>query len=318
MGLRNGIIVDASADIPQSLRAHPQLRILPVLIQLKDELIKDKRDAAQAREFNRTHLNITNADYAKSVPYSEADISDFFMRQVACDFDHAFGIFVTGTRSPIYKNAFAASTRVIQDSVSVRNDAGIKGPLYVECYDSGSMFSGFGALVMEMLRTLSINGSQTGIRARLEEVTKRTYCYAVPDDIDFVMRRARAKGEDSVTKLEASIGKLFNQRRIVRAHRGQTESVGRATGFENACGHVLGLALAQLERGLAAPVMSISFAGDIKEVESWSSFGTLKRRAQELGVELGLCEMSPANSVNIGARAFSVGFIADSHEADFS
>jgi hypothetical protein len=32
-------------------------------------------------------------------------------------------------------------------------------------------------------------------------------------------------------------------------------------------------------------------------------------------VQLCLCEMAPTNSVNLGARTLSVGFIAEPHEA---
>ena len=60
----------------------------------------------------------------------------FLLENVAVDFDHVFGLFVMSTRSPIFRAAFDAASRVITDSMPVRVRAGVKGPLLVECHDS--------------------------------------------------------------------------------------------------------------------------------------------------------------------------------------
>lgn len=67
---------------------------------------------------------------------------------------------------------------------------------------------------------------------------------------------------------------------------------------------------------MLAPFIAVSYSGDTTEVEALPEYRELQKEAQAKGVALTLQEMAPTNSVNAGANALSVGFIAQPHAAD--
>jgi fatty acid-binding protein DegV len=162
--LKLGILIDASAEVPPRVLANPHVRVLPISIQIDDKLYKDERQEAFTREFNSQYLNMRAAEVSQSVPPATDLISQFFADHIALEFDHVFGLFITSTRSPIFKNAFTTASKAINDTMAQRAQAGIKGPLFVECYDSMNAFTGYGVQVMEVLRKFEERQSAATIR----------------------------------------------------------------------------------------------------------------------------------------------------------
>jgi DegV family protein with EDD domain len=313
MALRNGLMIDASAELPEDVLRDARLAVLPVKIQIGDRYFLDARDAATTQAFTATYLDRNAAENARSVPYRDDEMRAYFLDKVATQFDHVFGLFVTRTRSTIYDSAFAAASRVIGESVPVRNAAGLKGPLFVECYDSQNLITGYGVLVLEMLRTLDYSGSQAGIRARLESIIPRAYTYLAPRDLEFILTRGRARGDQSVGLFSAAAARFLNVLPVLMGHRGDTAAVAKLRGYEQGRDYVLRLARRELQRGLLAPYIAVSFSGDTDEVRALPQFQALCDDARAKDVTVTLCAMSPTNAVNVGAGALAVGFIAEEH-----
>lgn len=131
--LKLGILIDAAAEVPAAALVNPHVLLLPVGIQIDATMVTDERDPAITRRFNSKFLNLRSAEVSKSVPPSAETISKYFSDRIALNFDHVFGLFVTSTRSPIFRTAFDASSKAINDTMGQRRAAGIKGPLLVEC-----------------------------------------------------------------------------------------------------------------------------------------------------------------------------------------
>jgi DegV family protein with EDD domain len=314
--LKLGILIDASAEVPPSVMANPHVRVLPISIQIDDKQYKDERKEAFTREFNSRYLNMRAAEVSQSVPPSEQLISGFFADHIARDFDHVFGLFVMSTRSPIFKNAFAASSKAIHDTMALRAQAGIKGPLFVECYDSLNAFTGYGVQVMEVLRKFEERQSAATIRASMQNLCKNSYCYVAPSQLDFIITRAKAKGEQSIGKLGQFAAKMLGVIPIVRGHQSTSEAVAKVRGVPAARDHVLNLARRELARGLLAPFINLSFSGDTETVRALAAYDSLCAEAKAKNVTVSLHETSPSSSINLGPDALSVGFIAQAHEAE--
>jgi hypothetical protein len=150
----------------------------------------DERNPDATRDFNARMLDLKTAEVSRSVPPDEPEIRKFMIDQLGTEFDHVFGLFVTSTRSPIFKNAFEAASRAITDSMPVRMRAGIKGPLLVECYDSQNLFSGYGVQVLEALREFEAEPLVANIRTHMQELSKSSYGYLAPSNLDFLLTRA--------------------------------------------------------------------------------------------------------------------------------
>ncbi|MGE0496799.1 MAG: DegV family protein [Ramlibacter sp.] len=314
--LRLGIVIDSAAEVPPTVLANPHVRMLPVKIRIDDKRYIDERNPEATRDFNARMLDLKTAEVSRSVPPDEPEIRKFMVDQLSTDFDHVFGLFVTSVRSPIFKNAFEAASRVITDSMPVRMRAGIKGPLLVECYDSQNLFSGYGVQVLEALRNFEAEPLVANIRTQMQELSKSAYGYLAPSNLDFLLTRARARGDTSVGMLGQAAAKMLGILPVLRGHQGKTEAAAKVRGVPAARQHVLNLARRELDRGLLAPFIAISYSGDTADVQALPEYRSLVQQAQAKGVQVTLQEMSPTNSVNTGANALSVGFIARPHSAD--
>jgi fatty acid-binding protein DegV len=312
--LKLGILVDAAAEVPASVLANPHVRMLPISIQIDDKIYRDVRDGAFTREFNSKYLNLRAAEVSQSIPPSSDMISKFLVEHIALEFDQVFGLFVASTRSPIFKNAFAAASKAINDTMAVRLQAGIKGPVLVECYDSLNFFSGYGVQVMEALRQFEAAPSVSHVRTSMQQLSKSAYCYVAPSQLDFVLTRAKAKGEESVGKLGQMAAKMLGVIPVLRGFQGQTAAVAKVRGVPAARDHVLDIARRELARGLLAPFINLSFSGDISLVEALPAYRSLCDEATAKGVTVSLQEMSPSGSINLGPNALTVGFMAREHE----
>jgi DegV family protein with EDD domain len=311
--LKLGLLIDASAEVPASVLANPHVRMLPIPIQIDEQLFVDERQEAFTRDFNSQYLNLRAAEVSQSIPPSSEAISQFLVDHIAGDFDHVFGLFVASTRSPLFKNAFTAATKAIGDTMVQRAKLGIKGPLLVECHDSLNVFAGYGVQVMEALRQFEAEPSVANIRANIQRLSQNAYCYVAPSQLDFIVTRARAKGDHSVGALGKAAAKMLGILPILRGHKGATEAVAKVRGVAAAQSYVLDIARRELHRGLWAPFINLTYSGTIETVQAMPAYNQLCAEANAKGVTVSLQETSPTGSINLGPNALGVGFIGPEH-----
>jgi DegV family protein with EDD domain len=312
--LKLGIVIDAAAEVPQAVLDDPRVRLLPISVQIEDGVVIDKREPSVTSDFNKQFLNLRVAEISRSVPPDEAQIRQFFLDNISLHFDHVFGLFVTSTRSPLFKSALNAASQVISDSLPPRQAKGIKGPLFVECYDSLNMSSGYGVQVQEALRQFDTDPSTANLRTQFADLGRKAYTYLAPNQLDFLLTRAKARGDSSVGFLSGAAAKMLGVLPILRCHNGDTAAVDKVRGATNAQQTVLDLARRELQRGLLAPFINLSYSGPMEEVLAMPNYTSLVQEAQIKGVQVSLQETSPTMSVNFGPRALAVGFIANAHE----
>ena len=224
-----------------------------------------------------------------------------------------FGLFVTSTRSPIFKTAFDTASKAINETMPLRRQAGIKGPLLVECYDSLNMFTGYGVQVMEALRQFDAEPSVANIRDNMQKSSKNAYCYVAPSNLDFILTRAKAKGEKSVGALGAAAAKILGLLPIISCNQGVTSSVAKVRGAAVARSCVLDLARRELARGLLSPYINLSFSGNTGTVATLPAYAKPHEEATHKDVTVSLQEMSPTNSINLGPDALTAGFMAQAY-----
>ena len=154
--------------------------MLPVGIQIDAQIFSDQRNPSLTRDFTERFLDVRSAEVPRSVPPGSAAIGSFIKERIALDFDHVFGLFVTSTRSPIFRTAFDTASKAINETMPLRRQAGIKGPPQVECHDSLNMFTGYGAQVMEALRQFDAEPSVANIRDNMQSPAKTRTAISPP------------------------------------------------------------------------------------------------------------------------------------------
>jgi fatty acid-binding protein DegV len=116
--------------------------------------------------------------------------------------------------------------------------------------------------------------------------------------------------------LGQAAAKMLGIMPILRGAQGKTEAVAKVRGVAAARQHVLNLARREVGRGLLAKYVCVSYSGNTADVEALPEYQSLLLEAKAKDVTVTLQEMAPTNSVNAGANALSVGFIAQPHPAE--
>jgi fatty acid-binding protein DegV len=169
--------------------------------------------------------------------------------------------------------------------------------------------------VLEALREFEAEPLVANIRTHMQALSKSSYGYLAPSNLDFLLTRARARGDTSVGFLGQTAAKVLGVMPVLRGFQGKTEAVAKVRGVAAARQHVLNLARREVGRGVLAPFVAVSYSGDTADVLALPEYRSLVTEAQAKGVQVTLQEMAPTNSVNTGPNALSVGFVGQPHDA---
>jgi fatty acid-binding protein DegV len=311
--MRFGMLVDAACDLPPSFVAQHPVHVLPIPIRVADKGLVDDRDEAATRKFYERVLAAGITD-VESLPYSETTIETLFVDKLVLDFDYVVCLAIDSKHSPIYERLQKSSFPILTRYRAARQAAGMAGPFAMRVLDSGSLFAGQGVQALELARLFRADTPVTRIFKRMEEIIAQTYTYVVPDDLYYLYTRARRRGDRGVNFLGYTVGKALDVKPVMRCLRGKTGSVAKVRRFALAAERVFANVTREIERGLVAPFVNLSYGGDVAPIRLLSGYQAMARAATTRGVEVHWCHLSMAAGVNVGPRALSVGLVAQAHE----
>jgi fatty acid-binding protein DegV len=309
-------VTDAAADLPDSVLSHPKLRILPVHVNSNGKKLLDTRDISQTLDFYRQHLSLSSTVSAFSDPLSVDEMTAYFGTALATGFDELLGVFVSSTRSVMFSRAKEATKRARMESFPQRLQQGKPTTISADCVDSKALFSGYAAQVLDLLDHIDRGAGISHTIDRQHAIAPHTYTYMAPDDVDFILRRAAAKGEKSVNPVVAFAARTLGVTPVIRAHLGETQQVARHASRSKARQSLFALGQRLIaERALLSPHVCLGYSGPIEEVRAMPGFAELQSDATHAGVQLHLSHTSMTSAVNVGPRALNLGVIAREHAA---
>ncbi|MBM7334577.1 MAG: DegV family protein [Alcanivorax sp.] len=308
--MRIGLVVDSGCDLPKSFIDEYGLLVLPVSIRLGDQVIVDDRDPQRTRQFYATEV-AEKAHDAESVPFTMEQIKALFLERVVLDFDYALVQTVPKSRSPIFANATEASHAILREYKPIRKRAGVEGPFALRVTDSQTLFAGQGALAAETVRLIESGMKITEIRQSVEVLASQATGYAVVPDIYYLHKRAKKRGDKSVSWAGAILGNALDIKPVLCARQDETFPVAKMRGFDAGVEAIFRHAVRCIERGLTAPVICVSYAGDESRIRQMPGFDKLAAAARDHDVALLLSTMGLTGAVNIGPGALSLGMIVD-------
>jgi DegV family protein with EDD domain len=310
--MRLGLTVDSACDLPWSFLEQNNVFVLPISVRINGELVEDTRDPQQTLNFYRSGV-LSKGHDVESVPYSTEQIRRLFLDKIVIDYDFAFIQTITKTRSPIYEHAYQAMHRILGEYRERRQGAGVSGPFSMRVVDSRTLFAGQGVIAAETMRLIKENVPRNELRTRVEVLTTQAYGYAVVPHLYYVRERGRKKGDSSVSFVGAVLGKALDIVPILCGHNGDTFPVAKARGFESAVQRLFAYAEQRIRRGLLAPYVCISYAGEEDIISQLPGFDQLARTARENNIKLLTSMMSTTGGANIGPGAVSLALIAEPH-----
>lgn len=302
--MRIGIIADASCDLPEAFLREFNIGILPVTVVLDSDSFDDDRDTAQTQRFYAEQLAARGLN-ARTVAYSAEQTRDLLRERYLPACDYAFCITLSGNRGKTYENTARAAFAILADEQSGEQPT---RPFSLRVIDSRSMFSGTGVLVAEAAKLARDRGSPFALRRRLEALRDTICAYMVPGDLYYLRTRAQRKGDRSVDALSYLIGSALDLRPVLLGYRGDTQVVARVRGYEHAVERMFAHVARQIELGIEAKHLCVSYGGELEVLASLPGYTVLRDVAARHGIELLASVMSAAAAVNVGAGCVSVAY----------
>ena len=314
--MRYGIVVDSCCDLPGSVFAENRIMIMPIRIRIDGAEFDDDRSPETVAKFFDEKLG-TRSHNAETEPFTAEQVTELFLSRLVIDYDCVFCHTITASRSLIHANAKQASLAILNRYHPIRKAAGVSGPFVLRLIDSGTLFSGQGIGVLELIRMIGENAATGAIRERVEYIDHNTYAFMIPRDLYYLRARAQKKGDNSVGWVSATLGSALDIKPILQGSRGETKPVGKVRGFDAGSKALFAYACARVRAGLLVPVVCLSYGGDLAELHGLHGYASLSETCAEHGVELLESPMSVTGMVNVGVGAVTLGFAATEHDAQF-
>lgn len=308
--MRIGIVTDSCCDLPRPFLDEHKIVILPITIQGSGATFIDTRDPAATQAFFERQTVAGAADF-ESVPYSSDQIRELFLSRLVVEFDYVFCLTVMGSRSLIHQNAMQASLAILNNYRPIREQAGLTKPFSLRVFDSRNLFPGQGLIVAELARMAAADATTSDLIRHVERLTQHTQAFLVPADLGQLRHQARRKGDKSVGLLSYALGSALDIKPVVRGYRGETAPVGRVRGFDAGVDKLIDLTTREMEHGLVAPTVCLSYGGNPAAVQNMPAYQRLMLAAKQHGVSVHLCEMSTTAAVNIGAGGLAIAFASE-------
>ena len=308
--MRFGLVTDSACDLPRSFFDDYRIAILPISIRSGQRIIVDKRDPAVSQAFYRDTLSQPGGDY-ESIPYSKDQIRELFLSRLVLEYDYVFCITVMGSRSLIYENATQASFAILNSYRQQRARAGVEGPFKLLVVDSRNLFPGQGVIVAEAARRIREGGNATEVGARISELSDCTQTFLMPAGLVQLRNQARKKGDKSMGFISYALGQALDIKPIVRGWRGETGPVAKVRGFDEGVNRLFQMAAREIEFGLKAPTVVVSYGGDPQVIPTLPGYVDLFSAASSKGVTVLTTEMSLAAGVDIGPGGLAIAFASE-------
>lgn len=311
--MRIGICIDSACDLPPSFIQEHHLEIMPINLVVGDEkeILIDERDPEETINFYKRYIAEKNLE-GETQPFSVEQITNLFLDKLVLNYDRVLVITISSTRSLIFENATKASFAILSGYKQRRAKAGIEGAFALRVVDSKTLFTGEAVLVREAIRLLKEKEvAFDRLRPEVEALSKHVHAYLIPDDLHYLRKVGRSRGDRSISWLSYTLGTALDIKPIVKAYQGDTFPVRKIQGFETAVNSLFDLAKEQMKKGLLSKTICMSYAGNPDVIRKMTGYKLLQKEAEKHGVELMLSVMSTTAGINVGPGAFALGLMSD-------
>lgn len=306
--MRTALIVDAACDLPADYCVQNNIHILPIGVVFGEDRYFDQRESEKTQDFYRDYSHY-HAKKTYSLPPSVDVISSYILDNVAKNYDQAFVMCLSSTRSNLYKFAIEAGKQVMQ-SIRDNNSCGSYRLKNLRIMDTQTVFTGQAVLAYEAQRVIQVikNVDSQELYEVLRVLSENVNVFTIPDDLYYIRARANLRGERSYGKLSYAIGRSFDVKPIVLTKNDSTTKIGKGKGFGDAVSTLFHMIKEAIDNGLMINAVMLSYSGDTRDITRLNSFKSLQGHAENEGVKIHISVMSTAAGINVGPGALSVSY----------
>ncbi|WP_237060098.1 DegV family protein [Microbulbifer sediminum] len=297
------LVVDSGCDLPDEFLRKFSIPVLPHTVSVGKDVFGDQRNPAQMAHFytlslvDRSHQIVTG-------PAPMAEIESMLQAAIKKGHNDIVVQTINAANSPTYANAVAAA-----ENLTTR---GADGSVRVHTVDTHSLFSGQGLLALYTLSLIrrGLDGAQVATKA--EEFRRKVHGYAAIRDVYYVRKRARSKNENSISWLKAMAARLLKLNPILSMHHEGSTVTDTLRGYDRCTEALFRLAVDKIRAGeLLMPIVMVSIAGKLSDLEKVPGYQLLKSVAEEHQVKIHQSVMSLSGGINLGPGTVSLALASE-------
>lgn len=309
--MRIGLVIDASCDLPNAYIEEHGIVVLPGIVELGDKEFLDNRDPRASLSVYRRYLADRSLP-AGTRPAEVEQIRDLFLEDLVLRYDRVLVLCASASRGQTYSHATQASYSILQGYRDRRAAAGLTESFALRVLDSQSIGAGEAVLACEAVAMMQTAPPPfEKLRREIKDLSRRSVCYLVANDLYFLRHRARDRGEGAMGLGGYLLGRATGLRPVLELRAGETRVAGRARGFQRAVAETMERCGQALRGGRCRPAVCMSFGGDPRLIRELAAYQELEALVAAHKAELHLSVMSATLAVSLGPGAFSLSWIED-------
>lgn len=284
------LVVDSGCDLPDEFLRKYAVSVLPHSITVGKDTFADQRNRAQMSHFYSTSL-VDRSHHISTGPASAGEIERVLREQLAKDRRELVVQTINGNNSPTIDNTREAVRNLGSDAQGGE----------IHTVDSHTVFSGQGLLAIYTQALIAKGLPATEVAARAEAFTHSIEGYAAIRDVYYLRERARSKNENHISWLKATLARRLDLHPILHMHRDGSDVHDTLRGFDTCTETLFAMAADSIrEDRLRVPMMVVSIAGSLQELNRARGFADLEAVARQYGVKIYQSVMSLSGGTNLG------------------
>ena len=305
---RSVVAVDAACDLPADYLARNAIVVLPMRVLGPAHDALDHRNALDTERFIRGPLT-QQGDRFSVRSMGMRETQKFLLSSIDANRDNVFQLTSSAASTPVFSTCAHAATGLMALHKRAREGTGYRTKFRMWVLDTRTMFAGEGVLAYAAVKQLSAGANSGRLVDHLQIVRHATHTVVVPtngrgleDEFD------EPEEKPFFTRWLAALRSAHVPQHLLLTREGRTHSLGQRATHREALETVIRIAGQALDSGLLVPVVNLSYAGDVAEIETRSDFQYLVERARIRKIDVLLSNMSVVGTSNMGAGSVSLGF----------
>lgn len=304
--MRNTIIIDSSAQLPESYIKERSITILPLKISLNGRIFSDHISEAKLVEIYNSG-EITVDSKIESEPITSEGLIQFMVEKIIPNYHTAICQTVAKAHSATYDNYTNSVNSILIKSRSLRTELNLPRPFRMTYMSTGNTSTGQG-LVAAYANTLISKGYEFNrYKTQTEKFKVFAKTYTTIKDMVYGRHKSKQRGVKSVSYPTAIIMNKTGVVPIVCNNNDKMWVTALQPQFEKAVNRIFSYAIERIKEGLYFNTVIVSIADDTEQLHNFSEYAKLVSVAKKAGVNILVNVMSLTIASNYGPGSFSLG-----------
>ena len=270
---RSVVAVDAACDLPAEYVEQNAIVVLPMRVLGPKHDALDRRNAEDTERFIRGPLT-QQGDQFSVRAMGTRETQQFLLTSIEANRDNVFQLTSSAASTPVFSTCAHAATSLMALHKKARTDTGYRTKFRMWVLDSRTMFAGEGVLAYAAVTQLRNSASSARLIDHLQMVRRATHTVVVPTN-GRGPEEEFGEPEEKPPFYTRWLQKLRGANaptHMLLTREGRTHTLGLRPTHKEAMETVIRIAGKALDSGLLVPVVNLSYAGDVAEIESRSDF----------------------------------------------